>query len=161
QTYSHLDGTTAFDRFLGGALNTNDGAYKPGGVYANQVTARKVAYAKRDWFLFLIGLDHNQWIRWLNPGNSFAFSAQIFYTQRNGVRTDVPNPSAPFTVFNQRDGVASRDRNFQKPVTNATAAAHCDPGTGSRAGCASAELPSSDWLTTFTVSTPYLGGNLR
>jgi len=161
QTYTHLDGTTAFDRFLGGALNSNGGAFAPGGAYANQVTARKVRYAKRDWFLFVIGLDHNQWIRWLNPGNSFAFTGQFFYTQRNGVDSSVPNPGQPFGVFNQRDAVASRNRNFQKPVTNAAVAARCGAGTGSRVGCTSAKLPGTTYLTTFAVSTPYMGGNLR
>ena len=79
--YAHLDGTTAFDRFLGGALNSNGGAFAPGGALANQVTKRKVGYAKRDWFLFVVGLDHNQWLRWINPANSVAFTAQLFYTR--------------------------------------------------------------------------------
>jgi hypothetical protein len=161
RAYEHGDATTAFDRFLGGALNTNGGAFAPGGALANQVGKRTVKYAKRDWFLFVIGLDHNQWITWLNPGNSFAFSGQIFYTRRNGQRTNFSHPDQPFGVFNDRDEIASRNRNFQKPVTNAAVAARCGSGTGSRAGCSLAKAPSRDWLTTFSVNTPYAGGNIR
>jgi len=128
---------------------------------ARQAGTRKVAFKERDWFLFVIGLDHNQWITWLNPGNSFAFSAQIFYTRRNGQDTNFNDKSQPFGIFNDRDQVASVNRNFQKPVTNAAVANACGPGTGSGRGCALAKAPSRDWLTTFSVSTPYMGGNLR
>jgi hypothetical protein len=159
--YAHGDGTTAFDRFLGGALNSNGGAFAPGGALANQVGKRTVSYAKRDWFLFVIGLDHNQWISWLNPGNSFSFSGQIFYTRRNSQKTNFNDRNAPFGVFNDRDEIAGRNRNMQKPVTNAALAARCDPSTGSRAGCSLYKAPSRDWLTTFNVNTPYMGGNLR
>ncbi|MBM4256769.1 MAG: DUF1302 domain-containing protein [Deltaproteobacteria bacterium] len=159
--YSHGDGATAIDRFLGGALNSNGGAFRPGNALADQVTKRRVAYAKRDWFLFVMGLDHNQWITWLNPGNSFAFSAQIFYTRRNSQKTNHNDINKPFGVFNDRDEVAGRKRFFQKPITNAALAARCAPGTGSRAGCSLYKAPSRDWLTTFSVSSPYLGGNLR
>jgi hypothetical protein len=159
--YAHLDGTTAFDRFLGGALNSNGGAFAPGGALANQVGKRTVGYAKRDWFLFVIGLDHNQWITWLNPGNSFSFSGQIFYTRRNSQKTNHNDPNAPFGVFNDRDAVAGRIRSLQKPVTNPALAARCAPGSGSRAGCALWKAPSRDWLTTFSVNTPYAGGNFR
>jgi len=161
RAYQDLDSTTAFDRFCGGCLNSNGGVYAPGGALADQVTSRKVKYAKRDWFLFVIGLDHNQWIHWLNAGNSFAFTAQLFYTRKNGQQTNFPNPNQPFGVFNDRDAVASRNRNFQKPVTDATVANVCGPGTGSRRGCSTAKAPSRDWLTTFAVNTPYMGGNLR
>jgi hypothetical protein len=161
RAYTHADSTTVLDRFLGGALNSNGGAFRPGGVRAHQAGARSVKYAKRDWFLFVIGLDHNQWIRWINPANSIAFSAQIFYTRKNGQRTNFSNPDQPFGVLNDRDASASRNRSFQKPVTNAALAARCDPSTGSRTGCANAKNPSRDWLTTFNVNTPYMGGNLR
>ena len=159
--YAHGDGTTAFDRFLGGALGSNGGAFAPGGALANQVTKRKVGYAKRDWFLFVIGLDHNQWLRWINPANSFSFSAQIFYTRRNSAKTNFNDPNAPFGVFNDRDEIAGRKRSFQKPVTNAAASARCDPSTGNRTGCSLWKAPSRNWLTTFNVNTPYMGGNLR
>ena len=119
RAYAHADGTTVLDRFLGGALGSNGGAFAPGGALAHQAGARAVEYAKRDWFLFVIGLDHNQWIRWINAANSVAFSAQIFYTRRNGQRTSFPNPDQPFGVFNDRDGSASRNRNFF-PSTNPT-----------------------------------------
>ena len=159
--YAHGDGTTSLDRFLGGALNSNGGAFAPGGALAHQVTKRTVSYAKRDWFLFVIGLDHNQWIPWLNSGNSFSFTGQIFYTRRNSQKTNHNDRNAPFGGSNEREATAGRKRNLQKAVTNAALAARCDPSTGSRAGCSLWKAPSRDWLTTFNVNTPYMGGNLR
>jgi hypothetical protein len=161
RAYAHGDGTTAFDRFLGGALNSNGGVFGPGGALANQTGRRTVKYAKRDWFLWVIGLDHNQWIRFLNPNSTFVFSAQLFYTQRNGQRTNFSDPSAPFGVLNDRDEIAGRKRNLQKPVTNSALAARCDPSSGSRAGCSLWKAPSKTWLTTLSISTSYMGGNMR
>ena len=117
-------------------------------------------YAKRDWLLWNICLDHNQWINWLNPNNSFTLSAQQFFTNRNGQHTTF-DPGRPPSVLNDKDVIAGRKRALQKLVTNAAAAATCQPGTGSRAGCSLWEFPGQDWLTTLTVNTQYLGGNLR
>src|SRR5439155_15977000 len=75
-SYTHLDGNTAIDRFLGGALGVAGGAFKPGGALADQAGRRTVHTIKRDYLAWNIGLDHNQWIRWLNPVNSFTIPAQ-------------------------------------------------------------------------------------
>ena len=160
--YTHGDSTVAFDRFLGGALHApqSAGAFQPGGPLVFQAGRRTVKYAKRDWLLWNIGLDHNQWINWLNPNNSFTLSAQQFFTNRNGQHTTF-DPGRPPSVLNDKDVIAGRKRALQKLVTNAAAAATCQLGTGSRAGCSLWEFPGQDWLTTLTVNTQYLGGNLR
>jgi hypothetical protein len=64
-------------RFLGGALHApqSAGAFQPGGPLSFQAGRRTVKYAKRDWLLWNIGLDHSQRITWLNPNNSFTPSS--------------------------------------------------------------------------------------
>src|SRR6185436_13523703 len=37
-----------------------------------------------DSWNFVLGMDMNQFIRWLNPQNSFFFSTQFFYKHLNG-----------------------------------------------------------------------------
>ncbi len=161
RTYAHGDGTTAFDRFLGGALNVAGGAFKPGGPLANEAGRRTVHSTKRDYLAWNIGLDHNQWIRFLNPANSFTFSAQQFWLNRNGQQVTRRDKSQPQSVLNDRDDIAGRTRRLQVPVTNAAIAAVCGKGSGSRAGCSLWEMPGREWLTTFTVNTQYLAGNVR
>lgn len=136
------------------------GAFQPGGPLSFQAGRRTVKYAKRDWLLWNIGLDHSQWIPWLNPNNSFTISAQQFFTNRNGQHTTF-NADRPPNVLNDKDVIAGRKRALQKLVTNAAAAATCQPGTGSRAGFSLWEFPGQDWLTTVTMNTQYLGGNLK
>lgn len=161
--YAHGDSTVAFDRFLGGALNApqSAGAFLPGGPLAFQNGRRAVKYTKRDWILWNIGLDHNQWITWLNPNNSFTISAQQFFTNRNGQQTTFDS-SRPPSVLNDRDVIAGRKRNRQGPqIADSTARATCATKGGSRAGCSLWDYPGQDWLTTLLVSTQYRGGSLR
>lgn len=160
RAYAHGDANTAFDRFLGGSLGVAGGAFQPGGALARQAGRRTVAIAKRDWLLWNIGVDHNQWIRWLNPYNTFTMSAQLFWTNRNGQDTQFTK-GQPFSVLNDKDVIGARKRELQKPVTNAALAAACAPGSGSRAGCSLFDFGGQDLLTTFVVSTPYWGGDLR
>jgi len=149
--FTHLDSTTAQDRFLGGLLNSNQGAFGPTGALANQRFNRTVNYSKRDWWLFVIGLDHNQWIQWLNPTASFALSTQIFYTHRNGQDTKV-DTNRPQDVFNERDEIPGRKRSLPA----------CQPGNaGRRQPCTLWIYGAEDWLTTFIASTTWMGGNLR
>lgn len=157
--YAHGDTNTALDRFLGGPLNIADGAFKPGGVLAAEAGRRTVHIAKRDYLEWVVGLDHNQWITWLNRNNTVTFSAQQFWRNRNGQKTNFKKGEAP-SVLNDKDVIAGRKRALQRPVTDAAAAQVCAPGTGSRAGCSLWNFPGQDLLTTLVISTPYMGGNL-
>ncbi|HJY80103.1 MAG TPA: DUF1302 family protein, partial [Candidatus Binatia bacterium] len=84
------DATVSFQRFLSRPL-VNAGvtsspfinsAFLPGGQYASEGICqqegggirgcRRGRFDSRDVWAFAIGLDHNQWIRWLNPSNSFT-----------------------------------------------------------------------------------------
>lgn len=165
RAYALGDTNTTLSRFLGLDLPTVAAAagkpvFGPGGVLAHQAGSRTARITKRDYLAWNIGLDHNQWISWLNPNNTFAFSAQQFWLNRNG--QDVTfDKTRPPSVLNDKDVIAGRKRKLQRPVTNAAAAATCQPGTGSRAGCSLWEFPGQEWLTTFTVNTQYRAGNLR
>lgn len=153
--YANGDGGTAISRFLGvGPL------FGPGGPLAHQAGRRTVRITKRDWLAWNIGLDHNQWIRWLNPNNSFTFSAQQFWLHRNGQDTKF-DKSKPLSPLNDRDVTAIQYRRFTRSVTNPAAAAVCGPGTGTTAGCALQIQGKEDWLTTLAISTQYFAGNVR
>jgi hypothetical protein len=43
-----------------------------------------VPVPKRDVIRAMVGFDHNQWLRALNPGNTFTFTGQIFFTGIQG-----------------------------------------------------------------------------
>jgi hypothetical protein len=167
------DGATAFGRFLGDDVGVPGGptppaGYKPGpaifgpgGVLRDQVGRRATQAVKRDWLAWNIGLDHNQWIRFLNPVNSFTFSAQQFWLHRNGQETSIDKALGPGSVLNDRDDIAGGIRREQREVTNPVAAATCQPGTGSRNACRLWRYPHQDWLTTLSISTQYAAGNVR
>jgi len=159
-SYTHLDGNTAIDRFLGGALGVAGGAFKPGGALADQAGRRAVHTIKRDYLAWNIGLDHNQWIRWLNPVNSFTISAQQFWLHQNGTHR-LPHPGLPTNVLNERDAIAARQRRFIQ-ARNAGTNSRCDPTLGgARDGCSTWINQAQDWLTTLSISTQYIGGNVR
>jgi hypothetical protein len=114
---------------------------------------------KRDVLAWNIGLDHNQWIRFLNPSNSFVFSAQQFWVNINGQKTTFAK-GVP-SVLNDKNVIAGRKRSLQKPVTSAALAATCAPGSGSRAGCSLWNFGGQTQLTTLAINTQYFAGNLR
>jgi len=126
---------------------------------ADQAGSRTSAYDKRDVLAWNVGLDHNQWIRFLNSSNSLTFSAQQFWVNVNGQHTTF-GPGVP-SVLNDKNVIAGRTRSKQAPVTSAALAATCAPGSGSRAGCSLWNFGGQELLTTLAISTPYLAGNLR
>jgi hypothetical protein len=153
--YANGDDGFSIQRYLGiGAL------YGPGGPLQREAGRRQVHIAKRDLLLWNIGLDHNQWINFLNPNNTFTFSAQQFWVNRNGQDTKFDR-NQPFGPLNDKDVIAGRKRRLQNLVTDPAKAAVCAPGSGSATGCSLWNFPGQDLLTTFVASTQYLGGNLR
>ena len=115
--------------------------------------------AKRDWLAWNIGLDHNQWIRFLNPTNSFTISAQQFWLNRNGQDTKINGQLG--SVLNDRDDIAGVIRRLQRDVTNPAVAAVCGQGSGSGNACRLYRFPEREWLTTLVISTAYLAGAVR
>src|SRR5262249_32309173 len=65
-------------------------------------------------------------------------------------------------VLNDRDDIAGVKRKFQRPVISSAAdQAACADGANTRAGCSLWVMGGRDWLTTLSISTQYMGGNLR
>src|SRR5438034_6089633 len=118
--YHDGDLGVAFQRFLSRPL-TNAGvttspfidpAFLPGGQFASEGSCpredgtgirgcRRGRFESRDVWAFAIGLDHNQWIRWLNPVNSFTISAQIFKADVIGMKNHF-NTNKPAGLANER-----------------------------------------------------------
>src|SRR5204862_143401 len=89
-----------------------DPAFLPGGQFASEGSCpredglgirgcRRGRFESRDVWAFAIGLDHNQWIRWLNPVNSFTISAQIFKADVIGDK-NIFNRNKPAGLDNDR-----------------------------------------------------------
>ncbi len=170
RAWAHGDSATAFGRFLGDDTGVPGGPnppagytagpaiFGPGGVLRNEAGRRTVHATKRDWLAWNIGLDHNQWFYWLNASNSFTISAQQFWLNRNGQDTTITGPGS---VLNDRDDIAGGKRRLQREVTNPAVAAVCGQGSGSRNACRLWTYPNREWLTTLSISTQYLAGNVR
>ncbi|MBI3303357.1 MAG: hypothetical protein HYZ72_14935, partial [Deltaproteobacteria bacterium] len=129
---------TAFQRFLSVPLSRAgvtsspflNKEFLPGGAFSSEGTCRRedgpgVRGCRRgreksaDAWAFNIGLDHNQWIRFLNPANSFVFSAQLFdvhvMNMSNTFRSD-----RPAGLLNDRFAIGVRPRKAAPtgPTTN-------------------------------------------
>jgi hypothetical protein len=166
--------------------------FLPGGSHASQgnctdgagVRGCRVGHFKsRDQWAFSIGLDHNQWLQWLNPANSFVISTQFFVRHVLGNKREYDR-GRPIGLNNDRLGTGVSRRPIatvgnranpptiaQRPGGPGDRAFSCiQPGqTGAPtapqfAPCETTRLyPLQSWdmLNTLSISTSYLGGNLR
>jgi hypothetical protein len=148
--------------------------FAPGGVFAREAGNRAGAVNRRDVYAWNIGLDHNQWIRWLNPSNSFTFSAQLFWARVLGGNKRF-KPGVPAGLSNDVDALAVRPRNsgpapsrpnrIGGPGLRAQNCLSPTPtgGTTTVAPCAYRGLlgfPVESQVFTLAISTPYMAGNL-
>ena len=211
------DTPTAFQRFLTLPLhqtgvrpeNNNpfyNSLFLPGGAFSSEGNCTDVSgsrgcrrgHAKeRDTWAFNIGLDHNQWILFLNKQASFAFSVQFFMFHVNNNRRDFESdrPAGLLNdVFAQGVGrrfgyptgpTTNRDKLLRPPLINSPdvptptvqgantsrRAQPCITRVGPDGRTRRATPPcqyralygvqTDTELTTFSVSTTYMGGNLR
>lgn len=58
----------------------------------NQNFRLGVPVPKRNVIRGMLGFDHNQWFRFLNPGNTFSITGQLFYTGIQGSSTSIKIP---------------------------------------------------------------------
>src|SRR5262249_55315202 len=122
-----------------------------------------------------IGLDHNQWIRFLNPANSFTISAQLFKADVIGDK-NIFNSNKPAGLANDRfsTGVTIRPAAPTGPTTNPEKLSR-PGGTGARtSACIPAPghttppcifkrtigVPQATEIFTLSISTQYLAGKL-
>ncbi len=166
--------------FLKGGTNSSQGdCTDASGVRGCRLGRMK----SRDTWAFSIGLDHNQWIQALNPANSFVFSAQFFvqHVMNNRREYDENRPigwdNDQFTTGLTRRPIATigpgrtnpkllnriggqGDRAFSCIKAGQTGA----PNAPQFAPCKTSRLfPLQDFnmTNTLSISTSYLGGNLR
>jgi hypothetical protein len=148
--------------------------FAPGGIYAREAGSRAGAVNVRDTYAWVVGLDHNQWIRWLNQSNSFTFSAQLFWNRiLGGDKRFTAGKAAGLS--NDVDALAVRPRtsgpnpnNRTRPGGGGNRTVNCisptaTGGTTTVAPCAFRGLlgfPVESQVFTLAVSTPYMGGNL-
>jgi hypothetical protein len=155
---------------LAGALGFNS-AFLPGGAFSSEAGSRAGHTNSRDFYAWNVGLDHNQWIRFLNPSNSFTFSGQFFWARGLGVNKRYEQ-GVPVGLLNDKHALPVTNR-FAAPAPGVTRVG----GPGNRAGACTngpgkpANTPPCDFqrllgfpvetqVFTLAVSTPYMGGNL-
>ncbi|NOT57444.1 MAG: hypothetical protein HOP18_22805 [Deltaproteobacteria bacterium] len=140
-------------------------------------------FKNRDTWAFSIGLDHNQWIQALNPANSFVFSAQFFvshvlnnrreYDENRPIGWDNDQLAAGLTyrdiatigpnrtnpkLLNRIGGQGDRGFSCIQPGQAGA------PTTPQFAPCKKRRLyalQDFNMTNTLSISTSYLGGNLR
>jgi hypothetical protein len=165
--------------------------FLPGGTFSSEGDCTDSAgvrgcrigrFKSRDVWAFSIGLDHNQWIQWLNPSNSFVFSGQMFVSHvlNNRASYDRNKPisldNEQFTGGLTRRSIATIGPNrtdprlLNRPGGQGDRAFSCiQPGqagapTGPQfAPCMTSRLlslPDYSFVNTLSVSTTYMGGNL-
>src|SRR5437867_3835951 len=188
------DATVAFQRFLSRPL-TDAGAssafinpaFLPGGHYASEGICqredgtgirgcRRGRFDSRDVWAFNIGLDHNQWIRWLNPVNSFTISAQIFKADVIGDKNTFSR-NKPAGLLNDRfstgltirpaapTGPTTNPQKLNRPGGPGARAQACIPAPGSTTPpCIfkrTIGVPQATEILTLSINTQYFAGNLR
>jgi len=157
-------------------------AFLPGGLFASEGNCSDIHGVRgcrighmigRDAWGFNIGLDHNQWILWLNQSASFAFTAQFFkthiyssYHYKPGLAPSLTNDIDITATTLRREAPIGPNRTDPKLLNR-------PGGVGNRANaCAPGPLAPCDYSRTykpgqgqetftFGVSTTYWGGNLR
>ncbi len=179
----------------GNGSSLYDPTFLPGGSFSSEGNCTDTSvrgcrigrFKSRDVWAFSIGLDHNQWIRWLNPNNTFTISGQIFvnHVMNNRNTYDL---GKPIGGSNDVFGGGLQDRSGNTIGPGRTDPRLLDPnirpgGLGNRSfSCAHngqtagqlvtpqfapcnykrlLPLKDTNFINTLAISTQYLGGNLR
>jgi hypothetical protein len=134
-------------------------------------------FKSRDMWAFSIGLDHNQWLRWLNPNSTFVFSGQMFVRHVLNNRREFDPGLVGLTNDQFGQGLTYRNMATIGPnrtdpnllnrpggAGNRSFACLSDTGVSATAPCKARRLLTlQDWdmSNTLSISTTYMGGNLR
>ncbi|MBX3026343.1 hypothetical protein KF840_15655 [bacterium] len=109
-----------------------------------------------DSWNYALGIDHNQFIRWLNPGQSIFFSAQFFYKHLNGAAKRVPIPAiGPY--------VPGQPKLFNGEVLPVPAYNQSPDSRGIPSGASESVFihqPVDQYLNTLLVATQYFSGQV-
>jgi hypothetical protein len=173
--FHDLDGLTAFSRYLTPVVPLNP-LFLPGQPFSSEGGKRMGAVKTRDAYAWNIGIDHNQWIPWLNATSTFTISAQQFWNRGLGMHNNF-KPGVPPGLLNDADMVPIRPRSAAPTGPNPTPEEAARPGgvglrnetpcyTGpsGKAPCAFKAFigtPEETQLTTLFIGTQYRAGNVR
>jgi hypothetical protein len=150
--------------YLSGGRNSSEGGHRMG------------AMKTRDQYAWVVGLDHNQWVRWLNRSNSVTISGQLFWQRTLGNNKRFKQGVAP-GLRNDIDALPVRPRNAGPTGPNPTPAEAARPGGLGNRSQTCITAPGSGGVTpciykgllgnsvenqvfTLAISTPYAAGNL-
>jgi hypothetical protein len=156
--------------------------FLPGGHFASEGNCTDAAGVRgcrlgktvtKDAWAFSLGIDHNQWIRFLNPNNSFTISAQLLKSHMYTHTRYTPG-LAP-SLLNDIDVTAVTRRSMAPIGPNRTVPKLLNrpggPGNRTNACLPGPTAPCQTYRTlnlgndqeifTFNVNTQYWGGNLR
>lgn len=103
---------------------------------------------------FVLGIDHNQFIRWLNPRSSFLFSTQFFYKHLNGA---TKRGKFRYTAFASSEVI---DDGEVLPVTEESVFINF----GAISGAVQPRFvhhPVDQYLQTLNIGTSYWSGQLN
>jgi hypothetical protein len=129
----------------------------------------------RDAYAWNIGIDHNQWIRWLNPTTTFTLSAQQFWFRSLGINNHFKQGIAP-GLLNDADMVPVRPRTAAPTGPNPSSKEAARPGgIGVRTSPCYVDpertapcvyrgffgTPRGTQITTLAITTKYFAGNLE
>ena len=128
-------------------------------------------HSSRDQWAFVLGIDHIQWIRFLNKSNSFVFSGQYFHRHTNNVKRY--KKGVPVGRDNDTHSIGVTTRSAAPTGGEASDRVG---GIGNRtAACANADgssappcdfkrllqLQSTSQMFTLAITTSYNAGNVR
>jgi hypothetical protein len=159
-----------------------DPRYLPGGASAGEGNCtdqmgvrgcRDGHFSSRDKWAFVLGIDHIQWIRFLNKSNSFVFSGQYFHEHINNVKhykkgipvgrendthsIGVTRRSAAPTGPGDNPGRLGGNGNRTQPCLNAADPTTTPPCDFKRL----LQQQATSQLFTLAITTQYMAGNLR
>ncbi len=170
-----LRGDARYNReFLPGGRFSSEGNCSSKGLTRG---CRLGRFKSRDMWAFSIGLDHNQWLRFLNPNNSFTLSGQMFVQHVLNNKREFDNGTINLNNDQFGTGLAYRSmapigpgrtdpRLLNRAGGQGNRGAACYSATGVSATTPCRErrlLPLQDYnmINTLSISTQYMGGNVR
>jgi hypothetical protein len=173
--FHDLNAGAAIARFLAPVVLLNP-AFGPEGPFSSEAGSRMGAVKARDAYAWSIGIDHNQWLLWLNASNSFTISAQQFWFRNLGVNNTF-KAGVPPGLLNDADMISVAPRPAAPTGPNPTPKQAARPGgggtrnltpcyvvPGGSAPCAFKAflgLPAETQITTLNIGTQYRSGDLR
>lgn len=112
----------------------------------------------------VLGMDLNQWVRWVNPDASLFITTQFFYRHLNGAQKREPVTLADGSAPNYLPGQKVVHRGEVLPVQNQVISP--DPYLGPGAAGFQATMPNfvhspvDQFLQTLLIMSPYYGGRV-